>query len=410
VFEYLQVANPRERRLVAAADVALWLGTAPRRVLRARAPQAPPRRILLVRLERIGDLLMALPAIAQVRRLAPGAVIDLVVGSWNAPLAGLIPGISRVLTADAGWLTRGGAADSWLTLARRARSWHPGGYDLSINFEGDIRSHAVTAMTGARRRVGFDHGGGGPLLTDRVRFDPGRHTVGSAARLVAEAFGTDPDALERECLHGAREAVPVLALDEAARTRAAMMIAGRPSPLVGVHVSGGREIKQWPTDRFAEVASRLARETGGTLVLTGTESDRRMVESVAARLPPGQVLDVSGRLDLPSLAAVLERLVMLVTGDTGPMHLAEAVGTPVVAIFGPSDPRRYGPRLPSSRTVRIDLPCSPCNRIRRPPDRCVGHTPDCLAGVEVDAVAESAGHVLASRRPFIEPAGEPRAR
>ncbi len=80
-------------------------------------------------------------------------------------------------------------------------------------------------------------------------------------------------------------------------------------------------------------------------------------------------------------AAILAQLDVLVTGDTGPMHLAAAVGTPVVAVFGPSDPARYATRGPADRVVRIDLPCSPCNRIRRPPERCVGHTPDCLAGV-----------------------------
>jgi ADP-heptose:LPS heptosyltransferase len=410
VFEHLQIADPWERRLVAAADVALWLGTMSQRMFRARTPEAPLRRVLLVRLERIGDLLMTLPAIAAVRRLAPAAALDLVVGSWNAPLAGLIPGISRVITADARWLARGNAADSWLTLARRARGWHRGGYDLAINFEGDIRSHVLTAMSGARRRVGFDHGGGGPLLTDRVQFDPRRHTVANAARLVAEAFAIDREALERECLQSAREGRSALSLDEPSMTQAASIVAARPSPLIGVHVSGGREIKQWPPDRFAEVASRLAAETGGTLVLTGAPSDRTMVASVAARLRPAQVVDVSGTLDLPSLAAVLERLVMLVTGDTGPMHLSEAVGTPVVAIFGPSDPTRYGPRLPSSRTVRVDLPCSPCNRIRRPPERCVGHTPDCLAGVDVDAVADAARQVLESRRTFTARAGTPQVR
>ena len=114
--------------------------------------------------------------------------------------------------------------------------------------------------------------------------------------------------------------------------------------------------------------------------------DRR-VRARAAPLPGDRRL---GRLDLLTLAAVLERLDLLVTGDTGPMHLAAAVGTPVVAVFGPSDPARYAPRGPRDRVVRIDLPCSPCNRIRRPPARCVGHTPDCLAGITADAVFDAA--------------------
>jgi ADP-heptose:LPS heptosyltransferase len=85
---------------------------------------------------------------------------------------------------------------------------------------------------------------------------------------------------------------------------------------------------------------------------------------------------------------------VFITGDTGPMHLASALGTPVVAIFGPSDPIRYATRGDFDRVVRIDLPCSPCNRIRRPPSRCVGHTPDCLTGVSSGAVIEAALSLL----------------
>jgi ADP-heptose:LPS heptosyltransferase len=105
---------------------------------------------------------------------------------------------------------------------------------------------------------------------------------------------------------------------------------------------------------------------------------------------------VSGAIDLVTLAAVLERLDVFVTGDTGPMHLAAAVGTPVVAVFGPSDAARYAPRGNRHRVVRIDLPCSPCNRIRRPPARCVGHTPDCLSGIDVQRVLEAAELALSA--------------
>jgi len=120
------------------------------------------------------------------------------------------------------------------------------------------------------------------------------------------------------------------------------------------------------------------------------------VEAVRSRLAGYRVIDVSGDIDLTVLAAVLQRLDLLITGDTGPMHLAVAVGTPVVAIFGPSDPARYGPRGPHDRIVRIDLPCSPCNRIRQPPARCVGHTPDCLSFLPATLVADAALDALAA--------------
>ena len=116
-------------------------------------------------------------------------------------------------------------------------------------------------------------------------------------------------------------------------------------------------------------------------------------------------IDASGTLDLPSLAALLGRLDLFITGDTGPMHLAAAVGTPVVALFGPSNPLRYGPLAAHQRVLRIDLPCSPCGQVRLPPERCRGHVPDCLDGISVDAVVAAAVELLdettASRQPAV---------
>ena len=87
------------------------------------------------------------------------------------------------------------------------------------------------------------------------------------------------------------------------------------------------------------------------------------------------------------------------------MHLAAAVGTPVVAVFGPSDPARYAPSDPVHQIVRIDLPCSPCNRIRLPPERCVGHIPDCLTGVDVEMVYRAAERTLERAHHLRAPAG-----
>ena len=99
-------------------------------------------------------------------------------------------------------------------------------------------------------------------------------------------------------------------------------------------------------------------------------------------------------IDLVLLAAVLERLTLFITGDTGPMHLAAAVGTPVLAIFGPSLPTRYAPLSSRSRIVRIDIHCSPCNLMRQPPARCLGRVPDCLAGIATADVLRAANEML----------------
>jgi ADP-heptose:LPS heptosyltransferase len=269
------------------------------------------------------------------------------------------------------------------------------GYDLSINFEPDVRSHGLMRLAGTGYRVGFDNGGGGPLLSRSADFDPTLHTSVNGLRLVALAFDVPPASLVDRHLASARQGRPRLITTELSRQRASDLLRTLKRPLVGLHVGGGRPIKQWPLDRFAEVGGRLARERDASLVFTGSTDDREAVGRVRAALATdAQAIDLSGQLDLGALAAVLERLDLLITGDTGPMHLADAVATPVVAVFGLSDPRRYGPITPGSRVVRIDLACSPCNRVRQPPLRCVGHTPDCLESIAAAHVYEAAREAL----------------
>jgi ADP-heptose:LPS heptosyltransferase len=379
----LRIPDPRERRLVAAADVLLRPLAMARRLRRRHA--GAPSRVLCLRLERIGDLLMTLPALAVLRETLPEATIDLAVGSWNSEIAHAIPMVTRVETVDAGWLARGGTGLGTAGLRRHVASWAGRSYDLAINFEPDIRSNIALGAAGASRTAGFASGGGGAFLDLALDYDTSAHTADNAVRLVRRALDLDdtpaPPAL--------------LAIPDAARadaTRRLAPFAG--GPRVGMHVSGGRAIKQWPEARFREVARQLV-ERGTGIVLTGTDADREQVAQVRDSLPAARVLDLSGA-GLMSVAAVQQQLDLFVTGDTGPMHLAHAVGTPIVAVFGPSDPARYAPRGLRDRVVRVDLPCSPCNRIRRPPARCTGHTPDCLTGVETAAVLAAIDEVLAA--------------
>jgi ADP-heptose:LPS heptosyltransferase len=384
----LTIPDRRERALVSVADALLW----PARLLRAfrRAPDTLPRRILCFRIERIGDLIMTLPALAELRALVPEAAIDLVVGGWNREIARAIPGIDRIETVDAEWLIRGdGPAVSPMGLALQAAAWRGRKYDLGINFEPDIRTNIALAAAGARRSVGYRSGGGGALLDVALAYDTRAHTADNARRLVQAALNADP-----------LESVPwSLHIPDAQRAEAARLLAPLSGTLkVGIHVSGGRAIKQWPETRFRDVAAILVRDRAAAIVLTGAPADRALVDIVKAPLPPDRVLDLSGGLDLLTVAAVIQQLDLVVTGDTGPMHVAHAVSTPIVAVFGPSDPVRYAPRGVHDAVVRIDLPCSPCNRIRQPPARCTGHTPDCLAGIEIAQVVSAIDETLRGSR------------
>jgi ADP-heptose:LPS heptosyltransferase len=412
MFEHLDIHAPRERWAVGAADLVLSALALPDRLLGTRARHGPPRRVLLLRLERIGDLLMTLGAIRAVRQLVPGAEIDLVVGSWNEEIARLVPEVTRVETLDLPWLARGASRHSPQVLAGRAASWRSRRYDLAINFEGDIRTHALMRIGGASRRVGFAHAGGRPLLTDVVAHDAGRHVADNSLALVERAFDLPAGTLPRA---STPEGAPLWRLHppEEARGAARAVVrqltgsgAAFEAPWLAVHAAAGRLVKQWPVDRFADAAATLAHRTGATVIITGGPGDRDVVAGMQARLETSGVPSVraEGTLSLVVFAALLAQCRLLLTADTGPMHLAAAVETPVVAVFGPSMPWRYGPLVEPHRVVRVDLPCSPCNRIRRPPERCQGHVPDCLAAVDTASVVAAGLSLLASSP---QPAGAP---
>ena len=384
----LHIYDRRERVAVGAADAAFRAAAGLARPFRRRRRPDRIERILLLRLERIGDLVMVLAAIADLRAAAPAAEITLVVGAWNEAIAGSIPGISHVETLNAAWLARGSSGLSVAALVARAWRWRPRRFDLAINFEPDIRSNLMLAASGARWTAGYRSGGGGPLLDQALDYRPFEHTADNARRLVASVLPGE----------SAETRAALLVVPTAHRLRAEALLGSSSAPHVAIHVPGGRQVKQWDPRRFAAVARGLVEQRGANIVLTGGPDDRDLVATVRQDLPPERTIDLSSGLDLLTVAAVLERCDLMITGDTGPMHLAAAVGTPIVAVFGPSDPTRYAPRGPLDRVIRVDLPCAPCNRIRLPPARCTGHIPDCLASISTDRVLEAARRVLDAGR------------
>ena len=394
MFEHLQVDNRHERRLVGAADVALapWAAI---NAWRQPAPEdaTPPRRVLLFRLERIGDLLMTLRAVDAIRARLPEAELRLVVGSWNAPLARCLPALDAVETLDVPWLSRERPGSTLRAAIGQSAVWRRRGFDLAVNFEPDIRSNALVAASGARRRVGYASGGGGGFLTDALDYDRTIHSAANAQRLVDRALPIERHPPEAE----APNRTP-LVLPQAARETADRLLAGHAGdgPLVGINPGAGRLVKEWPPERFATVAAALAEDDGATIVLLGGEGDRQQAEGVRQALPHDtRLIDLAGRAPLVELAAVLARLSVLITGDTGPAHLAAAVDTPVVAVFGPTDPNRYRPMTARTEVVHADLWCRPCGRLRRPPERCAHGAPDCLTGVQTGAVLAAARRLIA---------------
>lgn len=390
-----RIYDPAERLLLGALDLPgrLVAGAARRLGLRPEPPRLDPaavREALVLRLDRIGDVIMSLPALSDLRAALPRARVRLAVGRWSAEAVRTAP-VDEVLVWSAPWVGRASeGADSFADLARRARALREGPLDLAIDLQGDVRASLLMRLTGARRRVGYANTGGAWLLTDVVPLDETVSWVEQNRRAVALAVGpaTGPP-------------VDLLTADERAFGRRLMADLGLASrrPLVAVHPGGGRAVKQWDLGRWAELAQRLQREFQATILLTGSEGDRPLAAEVARRLPFRPV-DLTGRLTLRETMALLAELDLFLSPDTGTMHAACAIGTPSVSLFGPSDPVRYfsgGSGRSGERHVvaRAELWCAPCNLIRRPPAECDGGAPpECLRRVEVDDVHREAARLL----------------
>lgn len=389
-----RVYAPAERLALGALDLP---GRAVHALFSAVRPPAPPldaaavREVLVLRLDRIGDVLMSLPALHDLRAALPDAHIRLAIGRWSEPIAKSAP-VDDVLVWSAPWVGRAAeGADTWPALAGRARSLRADRVDLALDLQGDVRANLLMALAGARRRAGYANTGGAWLLTDVIPLDETISWVDQNRLAVAQVLGRAsgsgrPDALTPSDRAFGRELFTRLGL-EARR------------PLVGVHPSGGRRVKQWDVARWGEVAARLQREFGATVLITGGEGDRALAETVARALPE-RAFDLTGKLSVRETLAVIAGLDLFLSPDTGPMHMAAAAGTPSVSVFGPSDPVRYFSAPPGPRhvVVRRELWCSPCNLIRRPPAECAGaEAPECLRAVTVDDVYTAAAGLLRAR-------------
>jgi lipopolysaccharide heptosyltransferase II len=335
-----------------------WEAQLPR--LRAGDPHI--RRILIVRVDLLGDVVLSTPAVRALRRAYPRAQIDMLV---QAPYAGILegdPDIHRIHVWNPHiWRDpRNWAAPStWAqTLAALARLRMPR-YDLAISVSGDIGS-IVTRLTGARRRVGYAREAYRWFMTDPVpggRYLERAHETRYVLRLAAAAGATPQPSDERPHLSVSPEAtVRMRSLLDTARASKATP----DGPTIALH-AGARngQAKRWPARHWATLARRLANELGALVVLTGAPNEEPLARDIE-RMAGAPLLNLCGKTSLPELKALLAQADLVISGDSGPMHIACAVGAPVIALHGPTDPEISGPTAPDALVLRYPVWCSPC--------------------------------------------------
>jgi lipopolysaccharide heptosyltransferase I len=315
-------------------------------------------RIALIKPSALGDIIHSLPVLTALRRRFPRAHISWVVNRGYEPLLYGHPDLDETLPFDrhashAGfWRTSAGFIAFLKNLRRRS-------FDLVIDLQGLLRSGIMTLATGAKRRVGMSSAREGArwFYTDLVPvpdFETS-HAVDRTWR-VADAFGA-----------GTAEKRFRLRLAEDARVWADEVLATLPRPWLAAGVGARWRTKRWPPEHFAALLRRAQQYFGGTALFVGGRDEIPLAEA-AARLLDGPVQQLAGRTSLPQLAALLSRVDIMLANDTGPLHLAVALGRPVVAPYTCTQVCRNGPYGQAQRAVETTVWCAgsyrkKCNRL-----------------------------------------------
>jgi len=251
-------------------------------------------------------------------------------------------------------------------------------YDLVIDFQNLLKSGVLVALTRAKLKVGFGKGMEHSeysyiFLNERIPAVSMNHHAVLRELMLLKALGIDCKEIRFD--------IPINSVDrkEIETLLSASGITGK-TPFIAINPVSKWETKLWDNEKFAELADLFIEHYKARVIFTGSPVDQNMVRGIISRMKGGAI-NLAGKTTLKTLAALYEKADVLISTDTGPMHMAAAVGTPVVALFGPTAPWRTGPFGANHQIIRAGLPCSPCFK-----RKC--NTMDCMKQIEVQQVIE----------------------
>ncbi len=371
----------------------------------AKAPNAPQRaksnRLLIIRPDHLGDMLLTTPAIQAIKRGRPELSIHVLCGPWCAELLANYEEVDRALTLPFPGFGRGGprGGNAWNLALQSAWKLRRIGYDSAIIMRPDHWWGALVAkLAGISQRIGYDQPGVAPFLTDSRRLEH-QHVVEQNLRLAEMLTGKKSGDLIR--LEYPLQDEDVDYIDQ---RLAAWKIAGD-KPLICIHSGSGAASKLWTCEKWATVADAMAREYEAAIVLTGTSGEAGIVNDIAVRMKSGAGI-IAGATSLGQLTALYRRSLAVLGPDSGAMHIAAAVGAPTVTLFGPADPIEFAPWGDRGRhaVVTSDIGCRPCRILEWRDDELENHP--CVREITVEQVLGAARGVLGQKSTHYQGIGE----
>lgn len=316
-----------------------WLFT----FIRASKPPGKPSRILLVRLDHMGDVIMSTVAIRAIRESCAGSKIDFVAASWAMDVVKFNRGIDKLITFNPAWFDRDrprGFFEQLRDIHSLAAIIRRGHYDVVIDFKSDFRNILALFLSGVPCRIGYRGINGGDfLLTHTEAYRKGRHETEHNLALL-KVLGVP---LEKPMVD--------IALHNDAEYRAGEMLKanGVPGRFAVIHAAAGMEKKNWDSQRFADFIDYLSEKKEFTAVMVGSRKDDNIVKDIISKARSG-IVDLSGKTDFQSLSAIIKKAALFVGVDSGPAHIAAAFNVPALVLFSgvnfncANDPSQWAPR------------------------------------------------------------------
>jgi len=324
------------------------------------------KRVLIVKLSSMGDLIHALPAVHCLKD-GLNAEIDWIVHPAYADLARCFSDVDRVLT-----FPRRASPREFLRQARLLRGFS---YDYILDMQGILKSALVSRLARGKKRVGpsFQREGAFLFYTDLAgKKDKNRHAVDELMDFVR--------------YFGLPEQKPVFPIS------VPLQLVSESSPRVALLPFSRWESKNWPLTSFAGVGRELQEHLGAAIYIFGGPEDQAGAAELARDLG-GRAIDLTGKTPLPHLAGLLREMDLVIANDSGAMHLAAAMGTAVLALYGPTDPRRTGPYGARCRILKGKLRCQPCFG-----RRCKFRDTSCMLTITPEMAANTAMEMLAKNK------------
>ncbi len=343
-----------------------------------------PRRILAIQTAYLGDCILTLPLLREAKALYPQSRLSVLALPRTAALFQEFPAVDDVLADD-----KRGADSGILGALRLAGRLKSRGFDLAIIPHRSLRSALLALLAGIPRRVGFASSAGWFLMTHRAPFDWATHDLDRNLSLLK---ALDPSLSPSKDVWRGVAASDQARASIAARWGSLRLAPG--APVVGLHAGSAWGTKRWPEDRWAELCRRL-KSQGFEPLLTGGPDDATLSSRVAAASGAASLAGMTG---LGELKALMEKLSLFVTNDSGPMHVACAMGVPALAIFGPTT-RGLGffPYGARNEVAEVELGCRPCPGSLHGPMTCPHGHFLCMKLITVDEVFSRAMRMLSGR-------------